>query len=124
MEKFVGDFFERSQSVTLLSDKYDKDFDSSIDFPLHKELLKKVFLRYHNEYLSNYVPNKKIENKGAITHEEIENLIEKTKIDFELNKKQKDCVNAMFEIYMIELTSGKNVMETAKYICDMLDSYK
>lgn len=126
MEKLVRDFFESSKRVTLISKEVDEDFNSDIDLPKEKEILKKVFLRFHNVYLSNYIQNAKSQNKTEIETkvEEIENIIEKTRLDFKLTKKQKDCVKSLFDIYIFKLMTTGDIMKAGDYIINMLKSYK
>lgn len=119
MEKLVRDLFEKAECVVLVSEKVGEDFDSAIDMPLEKDILCKTFVRFRNFYLS-----KEIQNKNIVGHDEIENLIEKTKLEFELTEKQRDCVNAMFEMYLYKLMTTEDISKADKYIINMLKSYK
>jgi hypothetical protein len=118
MEKPIRDLFESSNRVTLISEKYDKDFNSVIDMPLERDILCKTFIRFRNFYLS-----KEIQNKNIVAHSEIEKLMKKTKLDFELTEKQNDCVNALFEMYLYKLITTEDIVKADKYIIDMLNSF-
>lgn len=115
----MEDLFEDINGILLGSGAIDRPFISEKEFALEKELLTKVFNKFWTQYLI-----KQAQNKGIMTIGDIEPIIKKVKLDFELTKQQDNCIEGLFDIFVSVTVSTGFFTEAKRYILNKLNGYK